>query len=120
MKRTKIVFLVTLCVIALCAFAVVCMKEPIAGGYADASVTDNDVIQAAQFAISSQSRAMEQPGKLQLLKILRAEQQVVAGTNYRLTFSVMEAGDRQRTAEAIVWWQPWRPNPYELTSWTWK
>ena len=101
------------------------MKEPRLGGYSNAPVTDHDVIQAAEFAINAQSKTIQQlrdqqPGNLQLLKILRAEQQVVAGANYRLTLSVMEDGDHQRTAEAIVWWQAWRPDSYELTSWTWK
>ncbi len=95
------------------------------GGYANVPVTDNDVMKAAEFAINAQSekiqqRGDQQPSKLQLLKILRAEQQVVAGTNYRLTLSVKENGSLQRTAEAIVWEQAWRPNPYELTSWSWK
>ena len=125
MKRTKFLLLVTLCAITLCAFAVVCMKEPRLGGYTNAPVTDHDVIQAAEFAINAQSKTIQQLGdqqlsKLQLLTILRAEQQVVAGTNYRLTLSVMADGDHQRTAEANVWWQAWRANPYELTSWTWK
>lgn len=56
MKRTPFVLLVTLCAITLCAIAVVCMKKPIAGGYADAPVTHNDVIQVAEFAILTQSR----------------------------------------------------------------
>lgn len=125
MNRTKFVVLVTLSAFALCAFAVVCTKEPIVGGYTKTPVTDNDVIQAAEFAINAQSKTIQrvseqQPSNLQLLKILRAEQQVVAGVNYRLTLSVMDDGNHQRTAEAIVWWQAWRPNPYELTSWTWK
>ena len=95
------------------------------GGYANVPVTDNDVMKAAEFAINAQSETIQQlgdqqPSKLQLLKILRAEQQVVAGTNYRLTLSVMDDGTHQRTAEAIVWGQALRPNPYELTSWTWK
>ncbi len=94
------------------------------GGYAKAAVTERDVIQAAEFAINAQSETIQQqsnqqPSKLQLLKILRAEQQVVAGTNYRLTLSVKEDGHLQRTAEVIVWWQPWSLTPYRLTSWTW-
>ena len=60
------------------------------------------------------------PAKLKLVKILNAEQQVVAGMNYRLKLSVQQ-GDEVKTAEALVWWQAWRkPDPYQLTSWTWK
>ena len=127
MNRTQFVLLITLCALALGAFFVVCTKEPMPmlGGYANVSVADSDVIKAAEFAINAQSETVQQrgdrqPSKLQLLKILRAEQQVVAGFNYRLTLSVVDDGNHQRTAEAIVWEQAWRPNPYELTSWTWK
>ena len=127
MNRNKFVWLIALCALSLGAFFVVCMKEPMPmlGGYANVSVADSDVIKAAEFAINAQSetiqqRGDQQPSKLQLLKILRAEQQGVAGVNYRLTLSVMDDGNHQRTAEAIVWEQAWRLVPYELTSWTWK
>jgi hypothetical protein len=27
----------------------------------------------------------------------------------------------EKTADAVVWWQAWRkPDPYQLTSWTWR
>ncbi len=125
MNRNKFVISTVLCAFTLCVFAIARTREPLVGGYTEAAVTDNDVIRAAEFAINAQSKTMpqrsdQQPGKLQLLKILRAEHQVVAGANYRLTLNVKDDGNHQRTAEAIVWWQAWRPNPYELTSWTWK
>jgi hypothetical protein len=57
--------------------------------------------------------------KLELSKILGAEQQVVAGMNYRLKLRVRVNGN-EKQAEAIVWWQSWRkPDPYQLTSWKW-
>ena len=60
-----------------------------------------------------------QPARLELIKILRAEEQVVAGMNYRLTLKVKVNG-KEKQADAVVWWQNWRkPNPYELTSWRW-
>jgi hypothetical protein len=55
-----------------------------------------------------------------LVRILGAEQQVVAGLNYRLQLRVTLDGE-EKTAEALVWWQAWRkPEPYQLTSWTWR
>lgn len=61
-----------------------------------------------------------QPTKLELVKILGAEEQVVAGMNYRLTLKVTVNGT-EKQAEAVVWWQAWRkPAPYELTSWKWE
>ena len=120
MNRRDFGLLVTLCSLTVGAYIIFRSNMPMAGGYTTAPVTDDDVIKAAEFAISAQSETIQQPGKLQMLKILRAEQQVVAGVNYRLTLSVVDDGNHQRIAEVIVWWQAWRSNPYELTSWTWK
>ena len=95
------------------------------GGYTNASVADKEVVAAAQFAIKAQEKAMRKipggkPGKLALIAILGAKSQVVAGTNFQLRLQVSENGTK-RTAEAVVWSQPWRkPNPNQLTSWTWK
>ena len=95
------------------------------GGYATASVTHLEVVAAAAFAIKAQQNALQekkdlQPPKLELVTILQAEQQVVAGMNYRLKLKVKLRG-KEKTAEAIVWSQAWRkPNPYQLTAWTWK
>ena len=95
------------------------------GGYATASVTNKEVVAAAAFAIKAQQNAMQEkkdtePPKLELVTILQAEQQVVAGMSYRLQLKVKVKG-KEKTAKAIVWWQAWRnPDPYQLTSWTWK
>lgn len=105
--------------VALCACSSDCAAEAVVGGCEKASVTDSGVVAAADFATKAESKAMQPPGKLQLLKILEAEQQVVAGMNYRLVLRVKQDG-KERTAEAVVWWQAWRPAPYQLTSWTWK
>lgn len=77
----------------------------------------------ANFAVNAQQKAMQEkkmdPPTLELVTILQAEQQVVAGMNYRLKLKVKLNG-KEKTAEAIVWWQAWRkPNPYQLTSWSW-
>jgi hypothetical protein len=54
------------------------------------------------------------------VRIVAAEHQVVAGMNYRLQLRVT-LDSEEKTAEALVWWQVWRkPEPYQLTSWTWK
>lgn len=118
MNRTILILLVT-----LCAFAVGCTTEPTLGGYAKVPVTNSEVMAAAEFAINAQSKAIQslsdgQPRKLELLQILRAEQQVVAGTNYRLTLRVKQNG-HERTAEAVVF-QALKPTKYELVSWNWK
>ena len=66
-----------------------------------------------------QKQEAEAP-KLELVTILGAEEQVVAGMNYRLQLKVKLNG-QEKTATAIVWWQAWRKAaPYELTAWNWK
>lgn len=79
----------------------------------------NLAMQLTAAAPSKAARAAKppRPSKLALLKVLRAERQIVAGTTYKLTLRVQE-GDTQKNVEAVVWWQSWRkPDPYELTSW---
>ena len=99
-------------------------QPPAPGGYAEASITDQQVVAAANFAVKAQGKVIreekaEKPPTLELLTIEKAEQQVVAGMNYRLKLKVKLDG-KERSAEAIVWWQAWRkPEPYTLTGWTW-
>ncbi len=99
-------------------------QSSLPGGYSSAAVTNQEVTTAAAFAIRAQQAALSgkkdaPPTKLELVAIQQAEQQVVAGLNYRLKLKVKVNG-KEQTAEAIVWWQAWRkPDPYQLTSWTW-
>lgn len=63
---------------------------------------------------------MAQGVRLELVQIVGAERQVVAGMNYRLTLKVLLNGEA-RLAEAVVWRQAWRkPRPDQLTSWIWR
>ena len=93
------------------------------GGNAVASVTNKDVVAAAEFAITAQEEVMKDKDEstaITLVKILGAEEQVVAGMNYRLDLEVTVNGET-KAAEAVVWLQSWRnPDPYRLTSWKWK
>ena len=100
------------------------MAQSMPGGYSKASVTDKEVAAAAAFAVAAQEKAMQdpkggKPAKLELVKVVDAEQQVVAGMNYKLKLKVKVDG-KEKQAEAVVWWQAWRkPDPYQLTSWKW-
>lgn len=104
------------------------------GGFRSVSTTERGVKATAAFAIQAHQQALrEKPAgqagsgsqtppapRLELVRILGAEQQVVAGLNYRLKLRVTLDGE-EKTAEALVWWQAWRkPEPYQLISWTWK
>ena len=71
------------------------------GGYGDTSVADKDVRKAANVAVTSRSRST---GKtLTLVRIVKAEVQVVAGLNYRVCMTVREGRKRARTVTAIVY-----------------
>lgn len=75
-------------------------SEPIVGGYGDASVTDKEVKSAAAFAVKTRSKNTKRT--ITLVKIRKAEMQVVAGLNYRICMSVRE-GRTTRTATAVVY-----------------
>ena len=104
----------------LCFCFASCTTRPVAGGYTKAETSEQNVLKAAKFALFVQTKRSAYdhiPLKLELLKVLRAEQQVVAGTNYKLTLSITENGV-PKTVEVVVWDQPWRkPFRYQLTSW---
>ncbi len=97
---------------------------PRSGAYGSASTTSKEVVQAAEFAVAARQRMIrtakgDSSARLRLIRIDAAEQQVVAGINYRLRLTVSLNG-RQKAAQAEVWWQAWRtPDPYQLTGWTW-
>jgi hypothetical protein len=104
------------------------------GGFAVVSTTEREVKSAAAFAVKAKQAALRKEAvglddpkakpqpipRLALVRIVAAEHQVVAGMNYRLQLRVTLDGE-EKTADALVWWQAWRkPEPYQLTSWTWK
>ena len=104
------------------------------GGFAVVSTTEREVKSAAAFAVKAQQTALRKESvglddpkakpqpipRLALVRIVAAEHQVVAGMNYRLQLRVTLDGE-EKTADALVWWQAWRkPEPYQLTTWTWK
>ena len=78
------------------------------GGYSSISVTDPEVVRAAQFAVQDKNA--------RFFKILSAESQVVAGRNFRLRLDVT-SGNEVRQAQAIVYFG--FNGTREVTSWTW-
>ncbi|MBI3878097.1 MAG: hypothetical protein HY300_19410, partial [Verrucomicrobia bacterium] len=87
------------------------VSAQVLGGYSPAPVNDPEVQAAAKFATSARD------AKLKLLGVERAQQQVVAGQNFRLTLKVDEEG-AGRVAEAVVWRK--LDGKHELTSWQWQ
>jgi len=90
-------------------------ENAIAGGWSKVSAQDENVRKAAEAAVKSASRNSGKP--VTLVSIEEASQQVVAGMNYALKLTVKVGGTTQK-AETTVWWQSWRPVPFEVTDWS--
>lgn len=78
------------------------------GGFSPASVDDATVKEMADFAtkaISSNTNS----GPVKLVKLTKAETQVVAGTNYKLNMELVGTGANaeSRVCEAVIFDQPW-------------
>jgi Cystatin domain len=87
--------------------------QPIAGGWGKANLKNPQVLEAARFAVAAQQSRTDSVFKL--LAITRAEQQVVAGMNYR--FCLHLQGGKAKTA----WVQVYQDlqGQFKLTGWTW-
>lgn len=74
--------------------------EPVAGGYAPASRSSKEIRKAAGRAVAI--RAKQSGTAITLVKIEKAEVQVVAGMNYRLCMRVREGGRGTKTVTAVL------------------
>lgn len=93
-------------------------KRPIVGGYKEISTDDPQAQAAAEFAVAEQGK--NKSITVKLVSIEHAEQQVVAGMNYRLCLKVEiegEGDDADTVQEAKVVVYRNLQNKYSLTSW---
>jgi hypothetical protein len=86
---------------------------PAAGGYAKASISSKAVKNAAAFAVRTHGKEEGKP--ITLVKINKAEKQVVSGMNYRLCMTVRHGKKGEAHDVIAVVYQPIR-KPMELTS----
>lgn len=77
------------------------VSAQITGGYSNTSVKGKDARAAASFAIKAQSEV--EGKKYVLIKILKAEVQVVAGLNHRVCVLVREGKNRSKSVTAVVY-----------------
>ncbi|MEM7442858.1 MAG: cystatin domain-containing protein [Pseudomonadota bacterium] len=84
------------------------------GGYSEVSTSDPGVNDAARFAVMT--RADNTGEIIDLQQVFQAEQQVVAGLNYRMKIGVIQGG-RNGVADVVVY-RDLQGN-YSLTSWAW-
>lgn len=73
---------------------------PVVGGYSKADVKDKEVVDAAQFAVREQAKKTK--SKIELIKVVRADRQVVAGMNYKLRLEI-KTGDQLSLVNVVVW-----------------
>ena len=82
------------------------------GAFAEVAPNLADVQEAARFAV--QTRAVQGKRRIIYQDVLHAEQQVVAGVNYKLRLQVMEGG-QAKLVTVLVWHQ--LDGGYQLTEW---
>ena len=76
--------------------------EPMTGGYSNISVTSAEATSAAAVAVKRHA-SLHTKDKVTLVRILKAEQQVVAGMNYRICMIVKNRRGVLRTVTAVVY-----------------
>jgi len=112
MQKLKIsIFFLAFCFIGLTAQSA---AAQIPGGYNSVSKNDPQVKAAAKFAVAAQSKRVKHV--ITLISINKAEQQVVAGMNYKVCLQVRD-GRRVRKATAVVYRN--LQGKRSLTSWDW-
>ncbi len=80
---------------------VAAQTDQMVGGYGDMSARSKDARRAADVAVKARSA---KTGKaITLVRIVKAEQQVVAGMNYRVCMTVREGRHKAYTVTAVVY-----------------
>ncbi|KAM0066055.1 putative Cystatin domain-containing protein [Helianthus debilis subsp. tardiflorus] len=69
------------------------------------NITDPTVISIGKFAIHEHNK--ESHASLKFAKVIKGDQQVVAGMNYNLTITAADGGARKNYV-ALVWDKPWQ------------
>jgi hypothetical protein len=88
--------------------------RPLMGGYSKADIKDERVRKAAEFSVLEKTT---KSSKLVLVEIMDAQQQVVAGMNYRLHLKLTDDG-KEKEADAVVYLK--LDGTMSLTTWEWK
>ena len=111
---TRAAVVLSLLICACVAGASAQPEGPITGGYGAVSVKDRSVKTAAGIAI--RDHVAKEHHSLTLVRIVKAEQQVVAGMNYRMCLRVRRPGHKAHNVTAVVY-DPLRGRT-RLTDWT--
>ncbi len=87
----KRLFSIALSIGVFMTLAVVSASAQKVGGYKEVSASDAAVQAAAEFAVNAQAEKTEK--EISLVDVIKAERQVVAGSNYRLCLKVTSQGE---------------------------
>ena len=110
----KMVYLgLAVCLMGCLCGSVFAGERILMGGWSETEVDNPEVLKATKFAVAERSGDMNMV--IELVEILNAEQQVVAGMNYLMTLKVKEDGE-EKTVLAKVWRK--LDGEYELTEWS--
>lgn len=103
--RLHRVVILALLFLSLSAFSAAQKKEGMVGGWTPIKdLRDRHVAEIAEFAVTEYDK--QSGSKLELVKVLKGETQVVAGTSYRLVLAAKD-GSVTNNYEALVWEKPW-------------
>ncbi|HRI02591.1 MAG TPA: cystatin domain-containing protein [Pyrinomonadaceae bacterium] len=86
----------------------------ITGGYGDAAVDSKETKKIARFAVKAWAKRTHKP--LKLVKIVKAETQVVRGLNHRICMDVREGSKKAKRVTVVVW-EDINNRPLQLTRW---
>lgn len=76
-------------------------QRPLLGGYKEIAKTDAAVKKAAIFGTEAEAKRAEK--EIEFISVIKAERQIVVGTNYRMCLKVSDSGvEGQDAAEVFV------------------
>ncbi|HVE59978.1 MAG TPA: cystatin domain-containing protein [Pyrinomonadaceae bacterium] len=117
-KNLQAIFIMTVFCIAF-GSAVSVFGQIKTGGYRSVSISSEDVKDAADFALEIKAEEMKE--ELSLEGIIKAETQVVAGTNYRLCLQLYIPAKEEETDGVTLYIKTVifksLKNEYSITSW---
>lgn len=87
----KRLFSIALSVGVFMTLAVAAASAQKVGGYKEVSASDAAVQAAAEFAVNAQGEKTEK--EISLVDVIKAERQVVAGSNYRMCLKITSQGE---------------------------
>ncbi|KAJ4755578.1 Cysteine proteinase inhibitor [Rhynchospora pubera] len=109
---TKLLFLLVSFLLAASQLA--SARQPLAGGWSPIkNLTDQHVSDLGEYAVSEHDKASKD--SLEFVRVVKGEEQVVAGMNYRLVIEAKDAKGQVAKYVAVVWEKVWA-NFKQLTS----